>query len=810
MESVESAGISRAFYTGGLVRVGSQSGLIYSLYNGGVSVVDPATGQTYAMISAENDPIFSFAVNPVDNSEVVTVGKSNLCRHWSITAPFDVTMVRAWSSGHIHPVLSIDISHDGSLVATSSVDKTIRVSALPGYYSVCVYRVSVQDSVSVVRFFPRRLALASIGEDNAISVWDLNTPSMQTPVRDLKGHMSTVHTISFSPDGSTMTTSGNDQVVMSWDLTSFPNITLASQVAVFESVQSVLPLTKTSFVTVGDKGQLRVWDNRKCVCKVDSGHSTKGQLRYIYQLSQTGELLAVGDDLAMSVWTKPSPSISFARQLLGNIGEALSVKWLSQDRIVCAVNDEFPRIINTGNFSAEAKLVGHTDICLTVAVSAKGDLIATGGKDQTVKVWDAKTFECLATMAGHTEAVTAVIFSKKEEGEGVRVVSASEDACIKVWRTPGKKTTKKPIIRSIMAHSKPVNALAISGNDKWLASGSQDRSAKVFSLDDGSLVATCSGHKGSIWSVDFSPIEQILATSSRDGTVKLWNLAVGGAPCIRTFEGHEQSVMSCRFLSSGLQLLSADSLGTMRLWNVRNGECGLIAMTDGEVLAGAAGSKKARAAKESSALENFAEGDDSAKIWSFDVSESAGLRVVSGTGNGTLNVWVDNTESLVETRRQEKADTVEKDTSIQVLVKAGRFNDAFRNAFDLNRPKQMIDVLKEANWRDGRVNLAKFVRDNVKDAPSRSKILTMVQEWQKTAKTCAVAYKLVEAVVRLASTPGEELTGFDMTKFEGFAEKHMGRLSNLSQKCYIIDAILIASSTAVAEESEPKKARVVE
>ena len=803
VESLESTGISRAFYTGGLVRVGVQSGFVYSLYDGGVSVIDPLTGQTFARLTIDNDPIFTFAVNPVDNSEVVTVGKSNLLRHWSITGEHEVTMTRAWSSGHIHPVLSVDISHDGSLVATSSVDRTIRAFSLKGYFSVGVYKVSMQDPISIIRFFPRRRALASLGADNTVAVWDLDQPSLQSPVRELKGHMSTIHSISFSPDGSVMYTAGNDQMVMAWSIAALQDITLAFQVAVFESVQAVLPLSKTAFITGGDKGELRVWEGRKCVCSVPSGHATNGHIKYLSQLPQTGEIFATGVDLAMSVWTAPDSDlkISFSRQLLGNMGEILSVKWLPDNkRIVCAVNDEFPRIVNTENFSAEAKLVGHSDICIAVAVSSKGDLIATGSKDQTVRVWDAKSFACVAEFLGHTGPVNAVLFTKREDGEGVRVISGGEDNCVKIWRAPVKKSDKKPIIRSIMAHSKPVNALAISGNDKYLATGSQDRSCKIFNVDDGSLVATCSGHKGTIWSVDFSPIEQIVVTASRDGMVKLWNLAVPGTPCIRTFEGHEQSVMGCRFLHSGLQVLSADSLGTMRMWNVRTGECALIAMVDGTVIAGSDKGKSA------TAIEDFAESESTAKIWSFDLAVVNGATtVVSGTNSGTMNMWRDNTEALVESRRIERAETAEKDTSINVLLKAGRFNDAFKNAFELNRPRLMLEIVREANWRGGKVSAAKFVRDSVSGPAACKKLLDMVQEWQKSSKNCALAYQLVEALVRRGELDASSL---DKSKFESFAEKHLGRLSSLSQKCYIVDAILLAADAnvdiAAPEDKKPR------
>ena len=78
---------------------------------------------------------------------------------------------------------------------------------------------------------------------------------------------------------------------------------------------------------------------------------------------------------------------------------------------------------------------------------------------------------------------------------------------------------------TVMAHEKDINGITVSINNKLIASGSQDRTAKVWLADNMNLMATLKGHKRGIWCVQFSPIDEILATSSADGDIKIWSLS---------------------------------------------------------------------------------------------------------------------------------------------------------------------------------------------------------------------------------------------------------------------------------------------
>ena len=125
--------------------------------------------------------------------------------------------------------------------------------------------------------------------------------------------------------------------------------------------------------------------------------------------------------------------------------------------------------------------------------------------------------------------------------------------------------------------------MVVAPNDKLLATGSQDRTAKLWALPQCKLLGTFSGHRRGLWCVQFSPMDQVLATASADGTIKLW--ALQDFSCLKvsrlwprpgtpstpdpaphptphppprpqTVEGHDASVLKLAFVSRGTQLLS--------------------------------------------------------------------------------------------------------------------------------------------------------------------------------------------------------------------------------------------------------------
>lgn len=244
--------------------------------------------------------------------------------------------------------------------------------------------------------------------------------------------------------------------------------------------------------TVGDKGLLKAWNpiTKKMLHSEVSPHAAKGALRQVHYLTHArgARLMTVGEDMNLVIWSLPE--LKVAGHVMGHNEEIVHVQLIPQlswpaspeenlsrdeeddaasagvvgmpsarggvrvaaERFVAIVNDEHPRVVNCKGFGASL-LRGHTDVVIACDVSADGSLIATGGKDQTVRVWSSAECRCVCLLTGHVSAISALSFPKKRPkgpqgaavaaGQPSWLVSGSQDKTMKVWELPSAEQLHK-------------------------------------------------------------------------------------------------------------------------------------------------------------------------------------------------------------------------------------------------------------------------------------------------------------------------------------------------------------------------------
>ncbi len=121
------------------------------------------------------------------------------------------------------------------------------------------------------------------------------------------------------------------------------------------------------------------------------------------------------------------------------------------------------------------------------------------------------------------------------------------------------------------AHQDAVTAVASSRDGKFVLTGSEDNTVRMWDRSTGVCVRVFEGHQNSVTSVHFTSDAQIVISSSQDRTIKLWNAASG--TCLRTLDGHTDSVEDVAFSEDCREALSAGLDSTLRLWDVRERRC---------------------------------------------------------------------------------------------------------------------------------------------------------------------------------------------------------------------------------------------
>jgi WD40 repeat protein len=167
----------------------------------------------------------------------------------------------------------------------------------------------------------------------------------------------------------------------------------------------------------------------------------------------------------------------------------------------------------------------------------------------------------LRLFSGHSGAVSAVAFSR----DGKLAASGSRDRTVKIWEiATGRELT------SFAGHSGAILSLQFSPDDKRLLSGSEDRSVRLWDLESGRELLTLSGHGNYVNSVTFSPDGTVAASGGDDNTVKVWSLSDGRL--LQTLTGHTNSVVSVAIASDGKSVFSGSWDNTIRMWNIEAGK----------------------------------------------------------------------------------------------------------------------------------------------------------------------------------------------------------------------------------------------
>ncbi|GAA5871336.1 hypothetical protein JCM16303_000720 [Sporobolomyces ruberrimus] len=778
-------------HTGGAAVLSGDGSWLVSTLNEQALVTDIETGNPVQELKGDTSAVTTLAITPSPLSPQAGGYLLTCCRSLALhiySLP-DLALHRHIPRAHEAPIITCAADPTGTLFATGSADGVVKVwDAARGH---CTHVLKGHGGViSAIAFDiasagdggkQGRAKLVTGADDCKIRVWDLRTREC---LHVLDGHNSVVRGLDVTKDGKTLVSGGRDKVVNVWDL---ERGVLRRTMPVFETLESVGLVeieegeeskkgkekegtTRKAIYTGGDKGVIRLWDllsGEQIKTKAVDSQGQDGKVHEILSIINTpsnSTLTAIFVD--QNIVTRSLPHLAITRQVIGFNDEVIDTCFLSptpstssdelalESHLAVATNSDLIRIYDLNRFNTSL-LEGHEDVVLCLARSTDGQILVSGSKDKTARVWRSPpdsalsssdgqpSWKCVGKAEGHVESIGAVAVSKKDNSF---LVTASQDRTAKIWDLNSlDSASDMSSLRSMSTtkiHDKDINTLDIAPNDKLLASGSQDRTAKLFSISytprskstpasaQLSLLGTFKGHKRGVWSVKFSPVDQCLATASGDRTIKLWSLA--DFTCVKTFEGHSNTVLRVDFLTRGMQLASAASDGLVKVWNVKDEEC-------------------------AATLDNHEE-----KIWALTVSKDE-KHVISGGADSVITVWEDVTESEELEKIQEQEELVLKEQDYENYLAINDYSNAILLALSMDQPRRLLKLFTEVRLTSGSptsstdpaADALSFTGSRHVDAVIKSlspsdlrQLLSYIKDWNTVSRSSDVAQGILHAILK--------------------------------------------------------------
>ncbi|MGW3789527.1 NB-ARC domain-containing protein [Micromonospora chokoriensis] len=190
-------------------------------------------------------------------------------------------------------------------------------------------------------------------------------------------------------------------------------------------------------------------------------------------------------------------------------------------------------------------------------ISPDSKYIATVGAGPEVTVWSRDTGQRMYTLSGHTDAVTACVFSADQ----LTLYTTSSDRSIILWDLLTRRR------RTVLSgHVAKVNGCALSTDGSKLLSVSDDQTARIWDTNSGEEVLTYSKHSDRVLAGVFSPDDSWVLTTSADGKFHRWDTATGAE--IEAWIGHFGMATSCAIAPDASWFATAGEDEMVRLWKV--------------------------------------------------------------------------------------------------------------------------------------------------------------------------------------------------------------------------------------------------
>ncbi|XP_022083681.1 apoptotic protease-activating factor 1-like [Acanthaster planci] len=449
-----------------------------------------------------------------------------------------------------------------------------------------------EGTVSCANFSPEADLVVSCGEDENIKIWESMSGRVSLMFNTHEEH---VNYCEFSPDGSKLLSCSNDKTLKLF------NIHEEKLIATFyghtaEVYMCVFSHDGQKAASCSEDMTVKVWDlvNLRLL-RTLTGHSEA--VKGCQWSGDDKSIVSCSHDSSVKVFDAESGGILTSYDEHDSFVTCCCVS--PKDKRVASASSYLLHVWDMSTAEQLGVCVCRTQAILCCAFSPNGSIVVTGCSDFSIWLWDITSFKSLAVYRGHSSWVLSVAF----DSSGEQLVSASDDETVMIWKVDSLFDDNNVVLKRdfearfssddvTIVTSDVSNACLVideNGQRTRVVAQSPARVRTVAMSSDGKAacgnilgeifllsvifakeLCVLRGHTSAIRHCVFNKDGSMLASTSEDTDVRLWNLNKPGQHVV--LKGHRDSVNMCNFFKKDTRLLSSSHDGTMKIWDVKSGE----------------------------------------------------------------------------------------------------------------------------------------------------------------------------------------------------------------------------------------------
>ncbi|XVF50627.1 hypothetical protein PTKIN_Ptkin04bG0116900 [Pterospermum kingtungense] len=321
-----------------------------------------------------------------------------------------------------------------------------------------------------------------------------------------------------------------------------------------------------------------------------------------------GFFISGSTDCSVKIW---DPSLRGSELRATLKGHSRTIRAISSDRakVVSGSDDQSVIVWDKQTTQLLEELKGH-DAQVSCVRMLSGERVLTSAHDGTVKMWDVRTDTCVATVG---RCSSAVLCMEYDDSTGI-LAAAGRDAVANIWDIRAGRQMHK-----LLGHTKWIRSIRMVGDT--VITGSDDWTARVWTVSRGTCDAVLACHAGPLLCVEYSASDKGIITGSMDGLLRFWETEEGGIKCVKNVTIHSAAILSINAGEHWLGVGAADN--SMSLFHRPQERLGSFSNTGSKM----SGWQLYRTPQKTSAVVRCV------------VSDLERKRICSGGRNGLLRLW---------------------------------------------------------------------------------------------------------------------------------------------------------------------------